>query len=268
MPEEGQRRRQPTSSLAWEEAGQGTLVVLLHGFPLCREVFLPVMPALAEVGRVVAVDLPGFGHSPPLPSGFSLEQVAAEVADLMAGLAAEPMVLVGHSMGGYVALALARQQPERLKGLVLLASHPRADAPEARQRREEGIALLRQGRRKEFLEAFLARLLGPWSRQHAPRLLVEVQAMAELVSSQVLVDYLAAMRDRPDHQDTWQALGVPTWVVVGEEDPLIGRELAEATAASARQGRLVTIPQAGHLPTLERPILTAETLASCVLEAG
>lgn len=254
--------------LAWEEAGEGIPVVLLHGFPFCRDIFAPVMPALAQVGRVVAVDLPGFGQSPPLSPGFSLADVAREIVALLQALGLQRTVLIGHSMGGYVALEVAAQRPELLSGLVLLASHPRADTPEARARRQEGVETIRQGRRAGFLEGFLARLPSPWTRQHAPRLLEEVRAMAEAVSDQVLVGFLQAMAARKDHTETVRKLEVPVGVVVGEADPLIPHELARETAAQAPRGRLVVIPEAGHLPTLEKPVFTAEALARLVREAA
>ncbi|MFN3412670.1 MAG: alpha/beta fold hydrolase [Thermoanaerobaculum sp.] len=256
-----------TLHLAWEEAGQGIPVVLLHGFPFCRDIFAPVMPALAHVGRVAAVDLPGFGQSPPLAPGFSLADVAKEVIAFLQALGLQRTVLVGHSMGGYVALELAAQKPEALAGLVLLASHPRGDTPEAKAKRQEGIETIRQGRRAEFLEGFLARLPSPWTRQHAPRLLQEVRAMAEAVSDQVLVSFLQAMAERKDHTETVRKLEVPVGVVVGEADALIPRELARETAAQAPRGSLIVVPEAGHLPTLEKPVFTAEALARLVREA-
>lgn len=253
--------------LAWEEAGRGTPVVLLHGFPFCREIFSPIMPALAQVGHVVAVDLPGFGQSPPLAPGFFLADVAREIIGLLDALGLGRAVLVGHSMGGYVALEVAAQKPDAVAGLVLLASHPRADSPEAKARRQEGIKAIRQGHRSEFLESFLARLWSPWTKQHAPRLLREVEAMTERVSDEVLVGFLQAMAERKDHSATWRKLQVPVGVVVGEDDALISLELAREVAAEAPYGRLVVVPEAGHLPTLEKPVLTAEALARLVREA-
>lgn len=254
-------------NLAFEQHGTGLPVVLLHGFPFCRDLFAPVMPALAEVGRVVAVDLPGFGESPPLSPGFSLADMAEEVSRLAGVLELPPFVVVGHSMGGYVALELAAQVPETLAGLVLLASHPRADTPEAKARRQEGVGLIRSGQRREFLEGFLARLLSPWTREHAPRIAQEVRLMAEAVSDHVLVGCLHAMAERRDHSETLKGLAVPVGVVVGEDDALIPMDLARATAEVAR-GELVVIPEAGHLPMLEKPIATADALARFVRGAS
>lgn len=253
--------------LSWEEAGQGVPVVLLHGFPFCRDIFAPVMPALAQVGRVVAADLPGFGQSPPLSPGFSLADVAKEIIALLQALGLQRTVLIGHSMGGYVALEAAAQKPEMLSALVLLASHPRADTPDARARRQEGIQAIRQGQRREFLKSFLARLWSPWTVEHARRLLREVEAMTKAVPDEVLTGFLQAMAERKDHTETVRRLQVPVGVVVGEADGLIPRELARDVAAEALQGRLVVIPEAGHLPTLEKPVFTAEALARLVREA-
>lgn len=236
-------------------------MVLLHGFPLNRDLFSPILPALAQLGRVVAVDLPGFGASPPLPCPFTLGQMADAVWHLLDRLQLPPCVLVGHSMGGYVALEMAARRPESLRALVLLASHPQPDSPEARARRHEGVRLVREGRRQEFLDAFLARLLAPSLRARQPRLAAEVAAMAAAVPDEVLVGCLQAMAGRADHRPTLARLEVPVLVLVGEEDALITPELATATAQQARLGQLERVPLAGHLLPMEMPVATGEALA-------
>lgn len=247
--------------LAFEEAGQGTPLVLLHGFPLNRDLFSPILPALAQLGRVVAVDLPGFGGSPPLPCPFTLGQMADAVWDLLDRLQLPSCVLAGHSMGGYVALEMAARRPESLRALILLASHPQPDSPEALARRQEGVRLIREGRRQEFLHAFLARLLAPSMRARQPRLAAEVAAMAATVPDEVLVGCLQAMAGRADHRPTLARLQVPLLVLVGEEDALIPPELAAATAQHACRGQLERVPLAGHLPPMEMPVATGEALA-------
>jgi pimeloyl-ACP methyl ester carboxylesterase len=247
--------------LAYEEGGEGLPVLLLHGFPLHRDIFAPVLPAASQLARVVALDLPGFGASPLPAEGFSMQSLAREVLAFARGKGFRRFALVGHSMGGYVALEVASQAPEALAGLVLLASHPRADTPEARARRAEGVALIRSGLRQEFLAGFLSRLLSRWSQQNAPRLAAELAAMAQAVPDEVLVGCLEAMAARADHTVTLTRLQVPVLVLIGEEDALITRELAESAAQAATRGELVVIPEAGHVPTMEKPIATAEALA-------
>jgi pimeloyl-ACP methyl ester carboxylesterase len=249
------------AALAFEEAGEGTPVLLLHGFPFNRDLFAPVLPALAQVAKVVACDLPGFGASPPLPPGFSLADMARKVLAWAQEKELSPFVLVGHSMGGYVALEVAAQAPSSLLGLVLLASHANADSPEAYARRQEGIAWLQAGQRQKFLLDFLRRLVGRTTQERFPRLLQELEAMTSAVPDQVLAGCLQAMALRRDHRQTLAQLPVPLLVLVGEEDPLISQEVAAATAALAPQGQLALVPQAGHLPTLEMPVATAEILA-------
>jgi len=252
---------QQTGTLSYEQSGKGLPVLLLHGFPLHRDIFAPVLPALSQVGSMVAVDLPGFGASPLPRAGFSMKNVAQEVVTFAREQGFRRFALVGHSMGGYIALEMAAQAPETLAGLVLLASHPWADTPEARARRGEGIALIRRGLRQEFLAGFLSRLLSRWSQENFPRLAGELAAMAEAVPDEVLVGYLEAMAARADHAATLAQLAVPVLVLIGDEDALIPGELAESAARIARRGQLAVIPEAGHVPTMEKAIATAEALA-------
>lgn len=261
-------KHETLEGLAYEQAGGGIPVLLLHGFPFHRDLYGPVLPALAQRALVVAVDLPGFGGSPALPQGFTLEAMGERVLAFARACGVSRFVLVGHSMGGYVALEMAAQDPGSLLGLVLLSSHPYADSPEARLRRQEGVAMIRQGLREEFLKSFLPRLLSPATRQRFPRLSQELASMAAEVSDQVLVGSLEAMAGRRDHSTTLGKVAVPVLVLVGEEDTLIPREMASQVAQLARRGQLCLIEEAGHLPTLERPIAVADALARFLLEVA
>ncbi|MGQ9495276.1 MAG: alpha/beta fold hydrolase [Thermoanaerobaculaceae bacterium] len=254
-------KHETVEGLAYEMSGGGIPVLLLHGFPFHRDLYGPVLPALAQVALAVAVDLPGFGGSPALPQGFTLEAMGERVLAFARARGLPRFVLVGHSMGGYVALEVAAQDPDALLGLVLLSSHPFPDSPEAKQRRQEGVAMIRQGRRNEFLTGFLQRLLAPATRQRFPRLSQELASMASEVSDQVLVGSLEAMAGRRDHSTTLGKVDVPVLVMVGEEDALIPREMASQVAQLARQGELCLISETGHVPTLERPIAVADALA-------
>lgn len=261
-------KQERLEGLAYEKAGEGIPLLLLHGFPFHRDIYSPVLPALAQVASAVALDLPGFGGSEALPQGFTLEAMGQRVLAFARALGWPRFVLVGHSMGGYVALEVAAQDPNSLLGLVLLSSHPYADSPEAKLRRQEGVAMILQGRRNEFLTGFLQRLVSPVTKERFPRLSQESAAMAAEVSDQVLVGSLQAMAGRRDHSATLSKLEVPVLVLVGEEDALISREMASQVSRLPRKGQLSLISEVGHLPTLERPIAVADALARFLLQVA
>ncbi len=103
-----------------KDGGRGIPLLLVHGFPLSSEMFADMRPLVERVGRVVALDLPGFGSSDARESGYTMDELAGEVIRVADHLGLERFVLGGHSMGGYVALRVAAHHRDRLAGLVLI----------------------------------------------------------------------------------------------------------------------------------------------------
>ena len=255
-----------TVALEVEDHGEGVPLVLLHGFPLSAEIWTPVRPALEQAARLVTPDLRGFGSSDKPAGDYGMETLADDVVRLADRLGIEHFVLGGHSMGGYVALRLAAGHPGRLAGLVVVASRAGADSPEGRLRRDAAIERIRRGEAAAFLDEFVPNLVGPSTRQRAPRLLAELRALAGEVPDDVLAGCLAGMRDRPDSSSVLARLDVPALVIAGQEDSVVPPDEAGAIAAALPRARLAVIPQAGHTPSVERPIPTAEAILAFMRE--
>lgn len=128
-------------------------VVLLHGYLRSLLVWESFVPLLYKEVRVVTLDLPGHGISVVRGQTHTMEWLADVVADALAALGIGRCTLVGHSMGGYVALAFCERHPEMLDGLVLLSSTPNPDTPEKQANRLREIALVRAGRKETLAHA-------------------------------------------------------------------------------------------------------------------
>ncbi len=249
-------------SLAVEGAGRGVPLVLLHGFPLSSQMWGGVLPALAEVARVVAVDLRGFGNSDAPAAGYSMDALAGDILGLAEVLGLARFALAGHSMGGYVAFRVAARAPERLAALIILDSRAEADDETGRRRREEAIGRILSGGRREFLEGFLPNLISAETRQRTPRPLEELRAMAQGVPDHVLVGCLAGMRERPDSLPLLPRITMPVLAMVGQEDEITPLACARTLAEATQRGSLAIIPGAGHTPPVERPVATAEAMVA------
>lgn len=236
-------------------------LVLVHGFPLSAAMWAPVRPYLESRSWVVTPDLPGFGGTPPLPGPVSMEALADWVADLADDLAIDRFVLGGHSMGGYVALALAARRPERLAGLVLVDTRATADTPEAADRRRAAAADIGLHGGAPFRESFLPNLVGETTRRTRPEVVAGMHALAEAVSDRVLVACLEGMRQRPDRSGLLARLDLPALVLVGEEDVVTPPAESAAMARAMPQAEMVVIPGAGHTPSLEQPEATGRALS-------
>ena len=246
--------------LAVEDHGAGVPLVLLHGFPLSMAMWDAIRPGLVQVARVVTPDLRGFGASGKPAGDYSMASLADDVLRLADALDLDRVVLGGHSMGGYVALRFAAAHRDRLAGLILVDSRAEADPPEGRARREVAIERIGREGGAGFLDEFVPNLIAPTTRERSPRFLAELRAIAADVPDHVLAGCLRGMRDRPDSTEILRALDVPALVVVGAQDAITPPAGARAMAELLPRATLAVIPGAGHTPSVERPLPTAEAI--------
>lgn len=240
-------------TLAFDDRGQGRPVVWLHAFPLDREMWEPqVQPLLVTGYRVITVDLPGFGES-PVQGGWTIDSAADALAELLEVLGVPAAVVGGESMGGYVALAMARRHPQRLSGLILADTRAGSDDAAARARRQETIEVIRRKGPGVLLETLVPKLISEVTRQSRPHVLETIRALTLRQTSQGLIHALAALRDRPDAAPHLPKIHVPTLVIVGEYDTITPPLYAARLAGSINSAELEHVPQAGHLSNLENP---------------
>jgi 3-oxoadipate enol-lactonase len=212
-------------------------IALLHALPLDERMWEAQRDALRD-------------HDVVTPNLYSL--AGESMDDWALGLLREipdDAVIVGASMGGYAALALAKLAPHRLRALVLAGSRADADTPERKADRLETIARIQAGG-AEALWDKMAPLLTAGASEDVVR---RMHGMALEQRAEDLVRAVRAIRERDDSTDVVARLDAPVFVIVGEEDALIAPEEARALAATARNGRAVVLDDAGHLPNLHQP---------------
>jgi 3-oxoadipate enol-lactonase len=238
-----------------EGAGEQA-VVFVHGFPFEHTMWEPQIPVAVAAGRrAVAPDLFGFGRSavPTDRSEYSIDRYGDLVVALIGELDLGPVVVAGLSMGGYIALSVARRHPEVLAGLVLADTRADPDTPEGRQTRTDQQALVEaRNDVTPLVDGLLNRILAATGPRHAEcgALLGD---MMRSTAPAGWIGALEAMKHRRDQTDLLPRIPVPTLVVVGESDALIPIEVAEATAKAIPGARLEVVPGAGHVANLENP---------------
>jgi pimeloyl-ACP methyl ester carboxylesterase len=197
-------------------------IVLLHAFPLDERMWEPQVAVLA-------------GHDAVTPNlydlgGNSIDGWAERILDEVDG----DLVAVGASMGGYVALAMARREPERIRGLLLAGARATADPPDRRAVRDEMIRVVQV----EGIEG--------WNREFSP-------AGPPDRPTDELVRGIEALRDRPDATDVVASFTGPLVVVVGDQDDILPVEEARQIAQSAPNGRFEVVAGAGHVVSAAAP---------------
>ena len=215
--------------LAVHTSGSGRPLVLLHAFPLDHDMWRR-QAELDESLRLIVPDLRGFGGSAgTVPT--SIAALADDVAGMLDALhVAEPAVVCGVSMGGYVAQHVAARHPDRVAALVLVDTKLEADSPEARAARTD-LA----GKVGRVGQAILA------------------DAMIRRQRVETIQAALAALGERPDMVEAMQRVGVPTLLIVGAEDQITPPACLEAAEQVIPNARLLIVPHAGHLVPLEAP---------------
>ena len=260
-----------TSVLAHQVAGRGRTVLLVHGFPFERSMWAPQIAALQHGQRVLAPDLRGFGASAfprgAAPDVWTMEQHADDLAALLDALGErEPVVLVGFSMGGYVAWPFVRKHRRRLAGLVLCDTRAAADAPEgARGRLALAQRVLEEGP-EPVVEAMLPKLLAPRTLAERPEVVARVQGWMRAAPREGIAAALRGMAARADSSTLLASIDLPTLVVVGAHDAISPPAEMHAIARAIPGARAQEIADAGHMTTVEAPsalsALLGEFLAS------
>ncbi len=230
--------------------------LLLHAFPFDSSLWDDVGAVLRETGhQVLAPDLPGFG-SAQLPAADPA--IDCFVDAILPVLNDEPAVVAGCSMGGYVALGIARRRPELVEALALVDTKATSDAPAAREGRERTAGLAEAG--EDWSVGMITGLLGETTRARRPDAVRRVESVLATANAATVAWAQRAMAARPDSRDVVAALDVPILVVMGEEDTMSPRPEQELILAEAKQGRLITIVESGHLSPIEAPAEVAAAL--------
>ncbi len=217
--------------------------------------FLPsvLLPGLLCTPRLYAEQLSALWAFGPVTVGdHTRDDSVAGIAQRVLANAPPRFALIGLSMGGYVAMEILRQAPERVAKLALLDTTARPDTPEQTASRREMIALARNGRFGEVPERQYSILVAPLrlSDEDLKRI---VRTMAEQVGAEAFERQQTAIMNRPDSRPGLAAIRCPMLMLVGEQDVLTPPDRAREISSAITGSRLVTVPHCGHLSALERP---------------
>lgn len=236
-----------------------TPMVFLHAFPLNAGMWRPQVEALPD-RTVLAPQFPGFGGR--AQGEASLDAFARAVLADMDAAGVERAVVVGLSMGGYVAFRLHALAPERVAALVLADTRAGADDDAGRGRRADQAARARAEGVAWLADAMLPALLGATTRAERPEAVAETRRLIAAADAEGVARALEAMAARPDSGPRLAEIAVPVLALAGDEDTLTPVAEARRIAEGVPDGRLVVLPGAGHLSNIETPDAFNEALLS------
>lgn len=241
--------------LAWgDTGGAGKAVLLIHGYPLCRRMWRPQVPALAAAGyRVITPDLRGFGESEVPAGAGSMDLYADDLVALLDHLGLEKAVIGGMSMGGYVLFDLLARHRQRISAALFIVTRAGGDDAEGKARRARLAATALAEGALPVADAFAGMVFASGTAATHPELVTEVRSWMEGTSTRGLAGGLLAMADRDDFSHRLSELTLPALVIGAEEDRAIPPAESRRLAAGLPAAALVMVPGGGHLVNLECP---------------
>jgi pimeloyl-ACP methyl ester carboxylesterase len=239
--------------LAYYNRGNGFPVVLLHGFCENKDIWDTFSVPLSEAFQVITPDMPGFGGSQHNTNFASVEAMANEVSALLQQLQIGKCVLIGHSLGGYVALALAEKHPEIVAGLALFHSTAYPDTEEKKQTRTKTADFIDKNGIPAFIENFVPPLFFKDRHEELKEYMELTRKITLQAPKATAVAVTKAMRDRPDRTHVLREATYPVLFIAGKDDGAVSFLSAKEQFFLPKHSQVQALAETGHMGMFERP---------------
>lgn len=232
----------------YTDKGKGTAIVLLHGFLENSTMWKPFLNKLSKKNRVVTIDLLGHGKTECLGYVHTMEDMAEAVKAVIKHLRLRRVVLIGHSMGGYVALAFADKYSINVKGLCLMNSTATADSREKKINRERAIEAVKHNH-KSFIKISISNLFRPKNRPIFKDEITKVQEEALKIPLQGIIAALEGMKVRKDRSKILKSKSFKKMMIIGKHDPVLDYDSLRKQTKGTNV-KIVEFPD-GHMSHIE-----------------
>ena len=244
--------------IAFTTSGSGDVLVLLHGFMESQKIWGDFAKVLSQKYKVVTFDLPGHGDSECINEIHTMGLMADCIKAGLDYLAIDKCVLIGHSMGGYVALSFAEKFPQMLNGLGLFHSHAYADTDEAKHNRDRSCEIVKQNR-ASFIANFIPELFAPENVAKYQKEIIQLQQYVKDMSVEAIVAAQQGMKLREPKLDVIIEAKYPMLFIFGKQDPRtpLPKTLELTTLAKHSETLIIDV---GHMGYIEAQIETMQTI--------
>lgn len=231
--------------------GEGPALMLVHGYTESRNIWFDFADKLSRDYTVIMPDLPGHGESALTPD-LSMDSMADMLYQLIEHLEIPDVVLVGHSMGGYVSCRFAEKYGHKMKGLGLFHSSARADTPEIRENRMRTIDIIQQNH-SDFLMQFIPSLFFEGNKAGLEEEILFLQNKAAQMSAEALVSAQKAMSERSGSLELISSTHYPLLFIIGKQDSRVDFNKVLAQTVLPERSYVLMLDNCGHMGYLEKP---------------
>lgn len=245
----------------YTDSGQGTPIVLLHGYLESSEVWNGFEVKLASKFRVISMDLPGHGLSDVYGETHSMEFMATVVKELLDSLELKKVFLTGHSLGGYTALAFLELFPGYLTGYCLFHSQPFSDSPEAIEKRLREIAIVKAGKKELMYPDNIVRMYAPLNLEKFSGSLLKSKEIASRIPGEGIIAVLNGMKKRPSRLSFMEEGRVPCLWILGRMDSYIPCDTIQAQVNLPENATVAVLEKSGHLGFVEEEDISVRLIA-------
>lgn len=251
--------------LFFYESGQGIFpVVFIHGFCESSTIWKSLSKELLEEFRIICPDLPGFGQSPLPENDFSLEEIGDHLVSWLKGLNIKQCIVIGHSLGGYIALEILRKHPDFVKGIGLFNSSAFEDASDKKENRTKLIAFIRSYGVDPFLKTFVPSLFYPKTAKKHTKTIAQISEEGLSIKPESVIKYAAAMRDRGDSMDLLKQYHDRILLIAGEFDQNVSLDKSKEMAEMIGDDNSHVIPNSAHMSLFEQSELCYDAIRKFV----
>jgi len=229
----------------------GVPVVFIHGFPFSRGMWQPQVEVLKKDFYVVTYDVRGHGNSDVGDGQYSVEYFVDDLIGLIDHLRLSAAVVVGLSMGGYIALRAIERNPERFRALVLCDTRSEADNNEGKVKRANQALAVKKDGVKQFAETFVKGVFYEKTFHENSKAVETIQRIIEGTSPVAVAGTLLALAARTDSTPSLYTIKVPTLILVGQHDALTPPSASHAMKEKIPGAVLHVVPRSAHLSNLE-----------------
>jgi Predicted hydrolases or acyltransferases (alpha/beta hydrolase superfamily) len=269
MSSSSKKARVNDVQISFYDVGRGYPVIFLHSFNHSKLMWMYQLQAFAVRGfRVVAPDFRGHGETSFTPGRMSIEDFTEDVIGLIQELGLRNGVIVGSSLGGYVAMGIWRKAREMIKALILAGTKAHPDSEEEKERRAKQIEFLKIKGVREFAEVQAPKRLSSHTVDNRPWVVDLVKIMSSSMEVQAVIETLRALMGKNDDREILKTVDVPTLIFCGKEDVFTPCHYSVFIHENVSGSKLVILDNAAHICVLDQPETFNEVSMAFLREKG